>query len=164
MTPTLQHFIDELAAQGVDDPGWRLELDERPHLVLDPLDNVVGPLEVWDDTCELTLVFGKCYHCHFDGCESDLLASATDEQRLAAAASLTAEYVARILDSRIGVAVHYRGDTCIGAALIYLDDDGVDASQLAESTIGLYGGNIRTERFLWSGPVPAPQNQNGGEP
>lgn len=106
-------------------------------------------------------MFGTFYHCHFDGSESDL-PNLNREQRLDEAAKLAAEYVARILALQIGVAVHYRGQTCISASLIYLDDDGVDASSLAASSLGLYGGNVRTERFLWTGPVPNLARQDDG--
>jgi hypothetical protein len=162
MTPTLEHFAESLRSSGDLETIWRFVSDDRPRLILDAVHESVGPLTLFDETEELTLEFGRCYHCHFDGCESDLPHNATNRQRLDAAAELAADYVARILAHRIGVAVHYRGSTCIGASLIFLDDAGIDATDLASSSVGLYGGNVRSERFLWSGPVPESPTQAGG--
>lgn len=156
MTPTLERLADCLRSFGVTNGAWRFVSGDRPHLVVDAAHDAVGPLTVYDDAGELTLEFGRCYHCHFDGCESDLPSNATETQRLDAAATLAAEFVARILSLRVGVAVHYCGGRCIGASLIYLDDAGIDASELGSSSTGLYGGNVRSDRFLWTGPVPTP--------
>jgi hypothetical protein len=162
MTPTLERFTDCLRSFGVTNVEWRFVSGDHPHLVLDAAHEAVGPLTIYDDTDELTLEFGRYYHCHFDGCEFERPPNASERQRLDAAATLAAEYVARILSLSVGVAVHYREDRCIGASLIYLDDAGIDASKLASSSIGLYGGNVRSDRFLWTGPVPASQPKNGG--
>jgi hypothetical protein len=73
-----------------------------------------------------------------------------------AASILAADYVDRILREQIGVAVHYDDRGCIGAALIFLDEHGLTPENLEHSNVGVCGGLIRTERFLWSGPVPNP--------
>lgn len=130
--------------------------EESPRLILKAAHEAVGPLTIYDDTFELTLEFGRCYHCHFDGSESELPPNATEQDHLDAAAALAAEYVARILDLRIGVAVHYQGDHCTGASLIDLDDAGMTASKFAASASGFVGGKVRSERFLWTGPIPDP--------
>jgi len=53
---------------------------------------------------------------------------------------------------RVCVAVHYLGDQCIGSSHFCLDQEGVTPETLRDSLAGLQGDNIRSERFLWSGP------------
>jgi len=116
------------------------------------MDPSVGPLVIYDDGDELTLEFGTKYHCHFGCLESD----ECNASRMEAAAMLAAGFADRILRERIGVAVHYSDRGCTGAALIYLDDFGFSSEELSSSDVGIVGGLIRTERFLWSGPVTNP--------
>ncbi len=152
MAPYMVHFSMKLKNRGHDVLEWSCEESKNPTLRLAAKNSLVGPLVLFDGREELTLEVGTKYHCHFDG-------HVTDEygvDRLHAAAMLAADYVDRILRERIGVAVHYNDRGCIGAALIYLDEHGLTAGNLKDSDVGIHGGLIRTERFLWSGPVEKP--------
>ncbi|MBX3416055.1 MAG: hypothetical protein KF851_00510 [Pirellulaceae bacterium] len=152
MAPYILTFLDELKTRGYDVSEWSYEVGENSTLRLAAKNSLVGPLVLFDDREELTLEFGTKYHCHFDGQETDEYGT----DRMHAASMLAADYVDRILREQIGVAVHYNDRGCIGAALIYLDEHGLTPDNLKYSNIGVYGGLIRTERFLWSGPVPNP--------
>jgi hypothetical protein len=152
MAPYILAFLEELKTRGYDVSGWSYEEGENPTLRLAAKNSLVGPLVLFDDREELTLEVGTKYHCHFDGQETDEYGT----DRMYAASMLAADYVDRILREQIGVAVHYNDRGCIGAALIYLDEHGLTPENLKYSYVGVYGGLIRTERFLWSGPVPNP--------
>jgi hypothetical protein len=152
MTPYLSAFLDELKRLEHNTESWTFVDGQNPTLTLAAKNSLVGPLVLYDDGDELTLEFGTKYHCHFDGFETE----DCETSRMLAAAMLAADYVNRILRERIGVAVHFNDRGCIGASLIYLDDDGLSAENLAQSNAGIYGGMIRTERFLWTGPITNP--------
>jgi hypothetical protein len=152
MAPYTLAFLEELKIRGYDVSEWSYEEGEIPTLRLEAKNAMVGPLVLFDDRAELTLEVGSKYHCHFDGQETDEYGS----DRMYAASMLAADFVDRILSERIGIAVHYNDRGCIGTALIYLDELGLTSENLKYSNIGVCGGLIRTERFLWSGPVPNP--------
>ncbi len=113
---------------------------------------LVGPLVLYEEMEELTLEVGTKYHCHFAGQGTE----ECDADPMHAASIFAAEFVDGILQDRIGVAVHYNDRGCIGAELIYLDREGLAPGDLKNSSVGVHGGAIRTERFLWSGPVKNP--------
>ena len=153
MPPYFVAFLDELKRLEQDSSTWQFADDrQRPTLTLEAQHPCVGPLVIYDEGEELTLEFGTKYHCHFDGFESET----HEADRMLGAAILAAGYVNRILCKRIGVAVHFNDRCCTGASLIYLDDCGLSAENLEESTAGIFGGTIRTERFLWTGPIKNP--------
>ncbi|MCA9081219.1 MAG: hypothetical protein KDA58_11720 [Planctomycetaceae bacterium] len=124
-----------------------------PRLELDAVHDAVGPLIVYDDAVELTLQIGRHYHCHFDGSEGLLPEETTDCERLHIASELTADSVSRILTLRIGLAVYYQGDRCVGSALVDLDEEGGEGTDLFAAPWGKRAGAVRTERFLWNGPI-----------
>jgi len=152
MPPYFNALLAELERLGHDTTAWCFTNDDQPLLQLAAMDPSVGPLVIYDDGDELTLEFGTKYHCHFGCLESD----ECNASRMEAAAMLAAGFADRILRERIGVAVHYSDRGCTGAALIYLDDFGFSSEELSSSDVGIVGGLIRTERFLWSGPVTNP--------
>ena len=153
MTPHLKAFLDELEERDQDTSVWLFTDDDRgPRMTLAAEHPSVGPLIIYDEGHELTLEFGTKYHCHFDGSDCDTHHS----DGMSRAATLTADLVIRILRLQIGVAVYFNELGCTGASLIDLDELGLSADNFAKSTAGVCDGTIRTERFLWSGPVPNP--------
>ena len=156
MAPYFLAFLEVLKRRGYDVLEWTYKEGESPTLQLAAKNLLVGPLVLFDDREELILEAGPKYHCHVDVQETD--GCGTD--RMYAASLLAADYVDRILRERIGVAVHYNARRGIGAALIYLDEHGLTPENLKYSNVGVYGGLIRTERFLWSGPVPNPSQHS----
>ena len=152
MAPYMQAFLDELERRGQDRSQWLFSSGESPTLTLQARNLSTGSLVLSDDCDELTLEIGHVFHCHFDGTGTNEYGT----DRMRSAALLAADYAHRVVTDRIGIAVHYNETHCIGAALIYLDDCGLLPENLHASAEGLYGGHIRTERFLWSGPVENP--------
>jgi len=149
MPPYFVAFLDELKTFDPDMSPWQFSDGPPPTLTLAAHHPCVGPLVLFDEGTEVTLEFGTKYHCHFDGCDAETC----EADRMRNAAVRAADFVDRILRKRIGVAVHFNDCRCTGASLLYLDDLNVSAENLAASTAGLYGGAIRTERFLWTGPI-----------
>jgi hypothetical protein len=153
MTPYFFAFLDELKRHEHDVESWQYISDENcPKLTLAARHPCVGPLVLYDEGNELTLEFGTKYHCHFHG--SDAISGEAD--KMIEASRLAAKFVDRILHERIGVAVYFNDRGCTGASLIYLDELGLTAETLASSDAKIHGGLIRTERFLWTGPVTNP--------
>lgn len=152
MSPNLLEFLDELKTRGYNVSEWSYEECEKPTLWLAAKNPLVGPLVLYDDGEEVSLEVGTKYHLHFYG--QEFYANGT--VRMHTASMLAADFVDRVLSERIGVAVHYDDRGCLGAALIYLDDHGLTPESLKHSSVGIDGGFIRTERFLWSGPVQNP--------
>ena len=152
MRPYFVAFLDVLKTFYADISPWQFSDGPPPTLTLAAQHPCVGPLVLFDEGTELTLEFGTKYHCHFEGCDAETC----EADRMINAAVRAADFVDRILRERIGVAVHFEDCRCTGASLLYLDDLGVSAEDLAASTAGLCGGTIRTERFLWTGPIANP--------
>jgi hypothetical protein len=150
--PSFLAFLDELKLRGYDVSTWFYEQCDKPTLRLAAKNPLVGPLVLYDDGDELSLAVGTKYHLHFSDQEFDNDSS----YRMHTASELAAEFSDEVLNDRIGVAVHYDDRGCLGASLIYLDSHGLTPETFKCSSIGIEGGLIRTERFLWSGPVSNP--------
>lgn len=90
---------------------------------------------MYDESDELTVEIGRLYHSHFT-----LPGDA-------------AKFVASLIADRICVTLDFIGDRCIGSSAFALDAEGATPGSLRDTGIGLKGGNIRSERYLWSGPV-----------
>ncbi len=154
MPPYFVAFLDKLKTLRHDISRWQFSDAIPPTLTLAAQHPSVGPLVLFDEETELTLEFGTKYHSHF----GDFEEATCEDERMLIAANSAAEFVDRILREKIGVAVHFaESGGCTGASLIYLDDLGISAKKLAASTAGIYGGSIRTERFLWTGPITNPK-------
>lgn len=153
MPPCFVAFLKELKKRGHNVESWQFIQDETcPKLTLAAKHPCVGPLVLYDEGHELTLEFGTKYHCHLGG--SDANPGEADSK--IEASRDAADFVDRIVHERIGVAVYFNDRGCTGAALIYLEELGLTKETLASSDAKIYGGAIRTERFLWTGPVPNP--------
>ena len=112
-------------------------------------------LSVDDNGDELTLELGKKHHTHFPGYSYD---GDSDERRLAAAANDAAQFAIDVINDRVCFTVDYLDDRCIGSSHFYLDAENTTADTVRDSSAGVRGGNIRSDRFLWSTPLQA----NGG--
>ena len=152
MRPYFVAFLDELKTFDHDISRWQFSDALPPTLTLAAQHRRVGPLVLFDEGTELTLEFGIKYHCHFAGREVETC----EADRILRPAVRAADFVDRILRERIGVAVHFDDCRCTRASLIYVDGLGVSEENLAASTAGIYGGVIRTERFLRTGPITNP--------
>jgi hypothetical protein len=146
MPPCFQTFLNELSQISHDVSQWTFANGERPTLTHPAGEHLAGPLVLTQENGELTLEIGSKYHCHFDGCSS----VDSPEDRMDHAAQQAADFVDRLLSDRIAIAVHYDNRRCIGASLIDVEEQGLRPETLADSNVGLYGGLIHTERFLWS--------------
>jgi hypothetical protein len=111
---------------------------------------LVGPLVVSDDDVELTVVIGTLHHTHFSAwnCRGD-----SESVKMLEVAQNAAAFVADVLMDRVCFTIDYSDKRCIGSSHFYLDAENATVETLRESIFGLRGGNIRTERFLWTGPI-----------
>lgn len=134
VTPTLESVSSQLEKRGVT-ADLRFIAGPPARIVVPPKNDATGGITVYDESHELTVELGGKHHSHFQ----------TPEE--------AADLVADIINERVCVTVDYLGDRCIGSSHFYLDQQGVRRETLRDSLTGLRGGNIRSERFLWSGPV-----------
>ncbi|MEZ6094947.1 MAG: hypothetical protein R3C03_12075 [Pirellulaceae bacterium] len=148
MTPTLKNFIREFGALGGDMEAWTYESGPPPCVTYPALHPDVGPLLVYDDGDELTVCLHDKHHSHIATC--DYLQN-PESERLNMVALKTAQFVDDILSERILFMVDFLGSECLGSSHIYLDSDRPKTESI-HMAIGLRGGNIRTERYVWSGP------------
>ena len=134
VTPALDAFVTHLEKRGLS-----LELlfasDPPARIAIPAKDTATGGIVIFDETHELTVELEGKHHSHF-----------TTPQA-------AADFVADIVTQRVCVAVDYMGGRCIGSSYFQLDEEGVTVDTLRDSLVGLKGGSIRSERFLWSGPV-----------
>jgi hypothetical protein len=101
----------------------------------------MGPIVVYDEGHELTVEIQPLYHSHFSNADD------------------AATFVADWLADRICIAVHFLGDRCLGASCTYLDDVDASAKTTWETSLGRNGGQftegqVRSERYIGSGPIP----------
>jgi len=135
MTPALQQFAEQLQLLGVDAnlqivPGF-------PASLLIPAKHAdVGPVTVYDEPDELTVEIGQLHHSHF------------------ASPGEAASFVANVIADRICVTVDFLGERCIGSSYFHIEGSGAGAETIRNSLLGLKGGHIRSDRYLWSGPIP----------
>lgn len=150
MTPALDAFLKRFAELGGDAARWRNADARHPKLVLQAQHDGVGPLAIDDNGDELTLELGTKHHTHFSGynCDGD-----SDLSRILAAAHDAAQFAIDVVSDRVCFTVDYLDDRCIGSSHFYLDAENVTADTVRDSTIGTRGGNIRSDRFLWSSPL-----------
>lgn len=134
MTPTLQSVLSRLKTRGVI-VEVRFVAGPPAQLTVPPENAETGGITIFDEPDELTVELEGKHHSHFQ----------TPHE--------AADFVADIIAERVCVTVDYLGDRCIGSSHFRLDHEGVARETLRDSLAGLRGGNIRSERFLWSGPV-----------
>ena len=134
MTPALRSVLSQLKKRGVT-ADLHFVADSPARLAIPPKNAATGGITVYDEPHELTVELEGKHHSHFQ----------TPEE--------AANFVADIITERVCVTVDYLGDRCIGSSHFQLDQEGVTRESLRNSLTGLRGGNIRSERFLWSGPV-----------
>ena len=155
MTPALDVFLQRFAERGGDASRWTRIDSQHPTLVFPAQNDSVGPLSIDDNGDELTLELGTKHHTHFSGYNYD---GKSDLARLLAAANNAAEFAIDVIADRVCFTVDYLDDRCIGSSHFYLDAENTTADTVRDTTIGLRGGNIRSDRFLWSSPL----QPNGG--
>lgn len=134
MTPTLQALSSRLKNLGVI-AELRFVAGPPAQLTIPARNPATGRITIYDEPHELTVELEGKHHSHFQ----------TPEE--------AADFVAGIITERVCVTVDYLGDRCIGSSHFQLDQQGVTRETLRDSLAGLRGGNIRSERYLWSGPV-----------
>lgn len=148
MTPTLQQFVRDLAALGGDAEAWAYDDGPPPCLTCPAIHPDVGPLLIYDDRDELTVCLDKKHHSHISTYN---YLQKPESERLNLVALEAAQFVIDIFSDRVLFTVDYIGTECRGSSHFYLDETPKGVESLRVS-IGLRGGNIRTERYLWSGP------------
>ena len=134
VTPALQSVSSRLRQRGVN-VDLCFVTGSPARLAIPPLNDATGGITVYDEPHELTVELDGKHHSHFK----------TPEE--------AADFVADIITEQVCVTVDYLGDRCLGSSHFRLDQEGVTRETLRDSLVGLRGGNIRSERFLWSGPV-----------
>jgi len=148
--PALDAFLTRINELGGSIDSWVYTNSDRPTLTLAATHDSVGPLAVDDNGDELTVEIGTKQHTHFSGYSFD---SDSDQSRLLAAAKDAAAFVYDVTMDRVCFTVDYLHERCIGSSHFYLDNENTTADTVRDTCIGLRGGNIRSERYLWSGPV-----------
>ena len=147
MTPNLKLFLDRCAEQGLGETNWTYTDMPTNRLTLSVSIGDLSPVVVHDDGDEFTIDMGEKHHTHFHGRRYP------DGVDVEGAASDAATFVGALLRDGVCVTVDYLGGRCIGSSHFFLDAENLTADTVRESRAGIRGGNIRTERFLWSGPV-----------
>ena len=72
---------------------------------------------------------------------------------IAGAAIDAARFVYALMSDGVCVTVDYLDGRCVGSSHFFLDAENLTPDTVGRSQTGIRGGNIRTERFIWSGPV-----------
>ena len=155
MTPALDAFLRRFAELGGDADRWACSDAHHPTLTFPAQHESVGSLSIDDNGDELTLELGSKHHAHFSGYNYD---GESDSSRLLAAAHDAAKFAFDVMTDRVCFTVDFIDDRCIGSSHFYLDAENTTADTVRDSAIGLRGGNIRSDRFLWSSPL----QPNGG--
>lgn len=134
MTPKLETVSSRLKTLCVI-AEIRFSAGPPAQLTIPPENAATGGITVYDEPHELTVELAGKHHSHFQSPHD------------------AADFVADIISERVCVTVDYLGDRCIGSSHFRLDHEDVTRETLRDSLAGLRLGNIRSERFLWSGPV-----------
>lgn len=134
VTPALHSFASQLEKRGLN-PELRFMPGPPARITIPAKNTATGGVLVYDDSCDVTVELQGKHHSHFS----------TPRE--------AADFVADLITERIGVTVDYLGDRCIGSSDFQLEKEGFTVEALRNSPTGLTGGNVRSERFLWSGPV-----------
>lgn len=150
MTPALDVFLQRFAELGGAADHWTLVDARHPTLMFPAKHESVGPLSIDDNGDELTLELGTKHHTHFSGYNYD---GESEVARLLAAARSAANFAIDVIADRVCFTVDYLGDRCIGSSHFYLDDENTTADTVRDTSIQMRGGNIRSNRFLWSSPL-----------
>ena len=148
MTSTLQQFVRDLAALGGGVEAWAYDDGPPPCLTYPAAHPDVGPLLIYDDGDELTVCLDQKHHSHI---ATYNYLQEPESERLNLVASEAADFVNDIFSGCVLFTVDYVGTECRGSSHVYLDENPKGVESLRGS-IGLRGGNIRTEQYLWSGP------------
>ncbi|WP_404304975.1 hypothetical protein [Neorhodopirellula lusitana] len=147
MPPNLVLFLESFVDGGLDRSSWVYTDIPNHRLTLDMAEGLLNPIVVHDDGNELTVDLGKSHHTHFHGSRypygPDIPGAAAD----------AVQFVRAVISNGVCVTVDYLDGRCIGSSHFFLDIEGLTPDTLRESRTGLRGGNIRTDRILWSGPV-----------
>lgn len=148
MSPTLQKLVRELAALGRDAETWAYDGGPPPCLTCPSKHPEVGPLHVYDDGDELTVCLHEKHHSHIAAAS---YLQNPESVRLHLVALEAARLVNDILLDRVLFTVNFLGTRCLGSSHVLVGDD-LQGSESRRAVIGLCGGNIRSKRYLWSGP------------
>ena len=149
MTPTLQRFIQEFGSLGGETDAWSYDEGPPPRLRHPAAHPDVGCLHIYDDGDELTVCLDKKHHSHI---ATYNYLQEPEAERLNLVASETARFVADIMADRILFTVDFVGAKFRGSSHVYLDENRQGVESLRTSLLGIRGGNIRTERYVWSQP------------
>ena len=147
VTPNLRLFLGKCDELGLDASSWVYTDTPSNRLTLPMSTGDLCPVVVHDDGDEFIVDVGAKHHTHFRG------RGYPDGADVAGAASDAAAFVDALIHDGVCVTVDYLAGRCIGSSHFFLDAENLTADTVRESPAGIRGGNIRTERFLWSGPV-----------
>jgi len=147
VTPHLELFLTACANLGLERSSWVYTDTPNHRLTLTAPTGFLSPIVVHDDGNEFIVDLGVMHHTHFRGSRYP---DATD---VSGAATDAARFVQILLSDRVCVTVHYLDGRCTGSSHFFLDTENLTPDTVGPSRVGIYGGNIRTERYLWSGAV-----------
>jgi len=147
VTPNLNLFLDAWADLGLDRSMWRYTDDPNHRLTWPGPNGDLCPIVVHDDNDEFIVDMGTKHHTHFRGSRypyaTDVIGAAVDAAR----------FVYALISDDVCVTVDYLDGRCIASSHFFLDAENLTPETVGRSRVGVQGGNIQTERFIWSGPV-----------
>ncbi len=147
MTPNLSLYLGACIDLGLDPSAWIYADDSGHRLTLPAASGKLGPIVVHDDGDGFIVDVGTLHHTHFCGFQypdtTDVFRAAIDAAR----------FVLAVMSDGVCVTVDYLDGRCIGSSHFFLDSENLTLDTVGSSRTGIRGGNIHTERFLWSGPV-----------
>ena len=150
MTPALDAFLRRFAELGGDADRWEQSEASNATLTFPALHDSIGQMSIDDNGDELTLELGTKHHTHFSGYSYE---GNSEHERLLAAAHDAAAFAFDVISDRVCFSVDYIDDRCIGSSHFYLDAVNATADTVRDTMIGVRGGNIRSDRYLWSSPL-----------
>ncbi len=150
MTTNLEAFLQRFVELGGDASRWARTDAQFPTLILPALHDDVGPLSIDDNGDELTIELNEKHHTHFSGYNYD---GESAEQRMIAAVHDAARFAFDVLSDRICFTVDFIDGRCVGSSHFYLEAESTTAETVRDTIIGTRGGNIRSDRYLWSTPL-----------
>lgn len=151
MTPTLNSFAAQL--RQLQGSSLAITFADGPHATatIPARHPDVGDITIYDDGDELTIEIGHKHHTHIS---SYNYGSYPEAERLGIVAREAAAFVDDIMRDRVCITANFKGDRCIGSSHFYVDTDNTSCSMVRGIGAGSMTGESRSEKFLWSGPIP----------
>ncbi len=151
MTPILNRFAAQLAELEGRSRRFKYEAVPMPAAIIRAIQPAVGDMTIYDDGDGLTIDIGRKHHTHFYGSSYGGYSEAKQREF---AARDAANWVNDVLSDRVCITVEFLGTRRIGSSSFYIRLE----SSASSITRGFGAGSPtearRSERYLWSGPIP----------